>query len=352
VRLDDAIFDLPYFATNAGQPVYIKFQSFNQWGHGVVDLANCLVYPVVPLPLGAAAPSSAAWTAVGTTLSNAGQSIPAIVVTGASDNPSATAIDFEYRVTGASTWTSAGMGNANATSKIITSVQSGQTYDVSVIYIVGGVVSNREIVASAITVGTIAGGSTGAPGTNLINDSVAGSGKTVVLPSSGHVDIILTGLGAASGGDLTYSKSGGYSGDLYGGAAGGTAVVLGFPASGQTLTYTLPSTTGSPATCTGTGLNISANSGANATSTAAGTPGGSATVTTATGASATHAYTGHAGGLTDTWDGGGAANISGAYVDQTTAYAGALAPGGGAPGQMYAAVVAGAGACLQIIARA
>jgi hypothetical protein len=348
VRLDEAIFDFPYFATNADQPVYIKFQSFNQWGHGVQSLSDCLVYTIVPIPLGAAAPSSAAWTAVGTTLSNAGQSIPAIVITGASDNPSATAIDFEYRVTGTTIWISAGMGNANATSKIIASVQSGQTYDVSVVYIVGDIVSNREIIASAITVGAIATG--GAVGSNLINDSSAGSGKTVVLPGSGHVDIILTGIGGSGNGVMSGGLKDGFTTTNYGGGAGGTVVIHGFPASGQTLTYTLPSAVGSAATCTGTGLNITANSGTSATTSAEGA-GGTATVTTATGASSTNAYTGHNGGLTDTWDGGGAANISGAYTDQTTDGTGGIAPGGGGAGAL-GAVQPGAGACLQIIARA
>jgi hypothetical protein len=355
VRLDDAIFDFPYFATNAGQVVYVKFQSFNLWGLGIVDLSDCLVYSITPTQIGSAAPSSAAWTAVGTVLSNAGQSIPAIVITGASDNPSATAIDFDYRVTGTSIWASGGMGNPTTTRKEITSVQSGQTYDVSVLYLVNGVPTFREIIASAITVGTISGGSGGSgPGTTLLNDSVSGSGKTFVLPAGSytHVDIVLTGIGGAGSGYVTGDVKDGWTYTDYGGSAAGAAVVLGFPASpGLTITYTLPGSTGSAATATATGLSISANSGVNAPSGGPGTPGGSATITTATGASATHAYTGHAGGLVDSWDGGGAADITGTYVDQTTDSQPGLSPGGGGAGGSFTSQP-GAGACLQIIARA
>jgi len=81
-RLDQAIFKFPYLATQAGQIVYVKFQSFNLWGAAAQPLSDCVPYTAVPVPLGARAPSGSAWSAIGTTLSNGGQSIPAIVITG------------------------------------------------------------------------------------------------------------------------------------------------------------------------------------------------------------------------------------------------------------------------------
>lgn len=348
VRLDEAIFDFPYFPASVGQIVYVKFQSFNRWGFAAQSLADCLVYPIVPVPVGATSPATAAWSAVGTTLSNAGQSIPAIVITGASDNPSATGIDFEYRVTGASVWASAGVGSGLTTRKEITSVQSGQTYDVSVLYLVNGIPSNREIVASAIVVGSV--GTAAAPGAVLINDGVAGSGKTFTCPagSYGHVDIILTGKGGAG----NYGSSGKGDVTYYGGGGGGAAVKVTYAVTpGATVfTYTLPASVGSAATCTAASLSLTANSGADATSSASGAGG------SASGGSSN--YTGHTGGLIDGQDGGGAADASGTYVDQTSVGVGGIAPGGGGCGAGYDASTGlftgalGAGASLQIIARA
>ncbi len=345
-RLNGATFPFPYLAPHVGNLLYAKFQSFNLWGHAVVPLSDCIAYPFAPVAAPGAAPGSAAWTAVGTTLSNGGVSIPAIVITGSSDNPSATSIEFDYRVTGTTLWQTAATGHSNATGCTITSVASGQSYDVSVLYIVGGVPSNREIIATGLVVGTAATG--GSPGTTLLNDAVAGTGKTFTCPagSYGHVDVVLTGPGGNG-----YIAYGGKIVIAYGGGAGGVAVKLSFAVTPGTtvFTYTIPSAIGSAATCTATGLSLTANSGTSATS------GGEGTGGTASGG--TNDYTGHNGGLTDAWDGGGAANISGSYVDQTTDGQPGLAPGGGGAGGVYDSTLAawvaalGAGASIQIIAR-
>ena len=104
VRLDSAIFDFPFLATNTGKTAFVKFQSFNQWGQAETPLTNCNAYPFVSSPYGSSAPGASAWTAIGGTLSNGGQSIPALIVTGASDNPSAQLIAFYYRPHGSGAW--------------------------------------------------------------------------------------------------------------------------------------------------------------------------------------------------------------------------------------------------------
>jgi hypothetical protein len=349
IRLDDAIFDFPYLATQAGQTVSVKFQSFNLWGLGVTTLQNCIAYTAVPIPAGARPPSSAAWTAIGTVLSNGGQSTPAIIITGHSDNASASGVEFFYRPTGTSAWISAGISSNATTQKVITSIQANQTYDVAVAYIVGGVLTALQIITSG---GATSGGgaSGGAPGTSLLNDAVAGSGKTFTCPTGAyaHVDIVLTGFpgaGSGSGGKGGYSDTGG---------GGGMAVVVkGFPVTPGTtvFTYTLPSAVGSNATCTATGLSLTAKPGANATSTASGAGATTSGVTnTATGATSVTNYAGHNGGLTDTWDGGGAANLAGTYADNTSDNAPGALPGQGGAGSWIGAQPGG-GCNLLIIAR-
>jgi len=349
IRLDDAIFDFPYLATQAGQTVSVKFQSFNLWGEGVTPLQNCIAYTAVPLPAGARPPSSAAWTAIGTVLSNGGQSTPAILITGRSDNASATGIEFFYRPTGTSAWISAGISSNATTQKIITSIQASQTYDVAVAYIVGGVLTPLQIVTSG---GTTSGGgaSGGAPGTSLLSDSVAGAAKAFTCPagSYAHVDIVLTGFpGAGSG-------AGGKSGFADTGGGGAMAVVVkGFPVTPGTtvFTYTLPSAVGANATCTATGLSLTAKPGANATTSVSGAGAATSGVTnTATGSTSVTNYAGHNGGLTDTWDGGGAANISGAYADNTTDNSPGALPGQGGAGSWLGAQPGG-GCNLLIVAR-
>ena len=155
VRLDNAIFDFPYLATQQGAPVFVKFQSFNLWGNAAQALSDCVVYTITPNPQGAAAPSSSAWTSTGGTLSVGGVVVPAIQINGASDNPSASSVVFLYRVHGASSWVDAGLAPNTATQKDITSVIASTQYDVGVAYVVNGVVG----AISAIGVVT-----TGAPG--------------------------------------------------------------------------------------------------------------------------------------------------------------------------------------------
>jgi hypothetical protein len=321
VRLDAAVYQFPFFAVQAGVSVFVKFQSFNLWGEALQPLANCKAYSFVPYPQGSRAPGPAAWTAVGTVLSNNGVSTPALVITGQSDNPNASAIEFDYRVTGTSAWISAGMYGPGTTRCQITSIQSGQSYDVSVLYYVNGIPSNREILGST-TSGGGTGGGTGSPGNALLNDYNPGTGKTFTCPpgSYAHVDIVLTGTPGAGNGS---SGSGGknVNPNDTGGGGGGVTIVKGFPVTPGTtvLTYTLPTTLGPDATCTATGLAISAKAGTNATTTTSGTGGPASTGNTATGATSTTAYAGHTGGAVDHWDGGGPGAVMAVAAGTVTA---------------------------------
>lgn len=183
------------------------------------------------------------------------------------------------------------------------------------------------------------------PGTVLLNDSTAGAGKTFTLPGGNQytrVDVIVISKGGSGNG-----TSGGKGGAVdYGGSGASTAVYLNLPVTpgSSGATYTLPSTSGVAATCTLAGASLNAPGGIDATGSASG-----AAPSIATGG--TTNYAGHAGGLIDTWDGGGAANSSGSYTDNTTdGTAGTLAGQGGAGN--YTVPSAGGPATLQIIARA
>lgn len=372
VRLDDAIFKFPYLAVQAGVAVDVKFQSFNLWGEGVQDLTDCIAYTIVPIPLGARTPGSSAWSAVGTQLSNAGQSIPALVITGTPDNPSAQLVDFFYRVTGTSTWAAAGSSSISTPPtfmrKEIVSVQSGQNYDVAVAYSVNGnltalqQLSGGPFQAGSVATGPSGGGSGATPGTTLLNDSTAGSGNTFTCPtgSYAHVDIVLTGFPGAGNGQLSGSKTGGYSTVDRGGGGAGVVIAKGFPVTpGSTvITYTLPSAVGSDATATATGLSLTAHPGTNATTSASGAGAAASTGNSATGATSVTAYAGRNGGLTDIWDGGGPgatmAASSGTVTspgadNKTDGSAGAISGQGGA-GSAFAPQPGG-GCNILIVAR-
>ena len=233
VRLDAAIFQFPYLAPNVLQPFYVKFQSFNQWGLGTESLADCIAYAFVPVPVGAASPGASAWTAVGTTLSNNGQATPAIVVTGASDNPSATGIDFEYRVTGTPVWASAGIGNAGHR-KEITSVPTEP--DLRRLGSHRSTACPRHGRSSPRHRGRRHIDGTRALDFRPSERQRARRRKTFTCQAGayGHVDIVLTGIGGAGSG---VSSGKGWAVD-YGGSGGGTAVNLSFAVTPGTTTFT------------------------------------------------------------------------------------------------------------------
>src|SRR6202012_2341701 len=100
IRLDEGIFDFPYNAANVGQTFYVKFQSFNLYGQAALSLADCNVYTITPTAAAGAPPGSRAWSRAGGSITLGGATEPAIIVTGAFDNASASGVIVYYRVTG------------------------------------------------------------------------------------------------------------------------------------------------------------------------------------------------------------------------------------------------------------
>jgi len=304
VRLDDAIFQFPYLAPTAGQTVYVKFQSVNLWGRAAQDLASCNPYTMTPAALGAAAPSGSAWTAVGGTLSNASQSIPALIITGASDNPSATGVAFFYRVSGGMAWTSAGLHPISTTSYDITAVSPAQTYDVGVAYQVNGVIGSITVIATNQTVGSVSAPGSTVPGDVITATRTGGSGS-ITLPGGSytHVDIVLSG---ADGG-CYYEFIHGTTYSIHDGGQGGSATYAGLSVTPGTtvISWSLgvrgtnesigAATAGGASTVTSPAMT--ANGGGGGTNSAAGA-GGTATggTTNTTGAAGTIAVNGGSNG--------------------------------------------------------
>lgn len=331
IRLDDSVFKFPLFAPQVGEVVYVKFCSFNVYGRATESLAAAYVHAVIPIPIGAAPAGSAAWVATGTTFNNVGQSIAAIVYTGASDNPSADGVAFLYRLTGSTAWVSSGWLPITITRHEITSVTSDTQYDTAVQYLVNGV-PGQILVLGTITVGqtSTTGGSGGGapPGTVdsvLLSDSVPGVGKTYTCVSGtyGHIDIELV----ANGGQGSADFPGGKTPPTYtGGGGGGFSQKLTIPVTpGVTVvTYTIRAQgSGSTSTCSVGAVSLTCNPGTSASGLTQGVGG------TASGGDTN--TTGHNGGLTNTYDGGGC----GGGVDQTNFGQGGTTPGGGGSGMNY-----------------
>ena len=279
VRLDNAVFKLPYLAANVGQTIWVKFQSFNPFGQAEVSLSDCIAWPIVPVPAAGAAPG-ASWSVAGITLANAGVSTPALRITGASDNPSATAVIFYYRVTGTGPWISAGQHPINTTQLDITAIAAGADYDAGVAYLVGGVITAIATIATGVAVGVPSTGV--ADGTILFASSTPG-GFSYTVPSGyplAHVDIVLTG----ADGTNRYTRSEGIEALAQSGGAGGVATYAGLAVTGGStvIAGTLVGPGGGSATVTSPPLTAVA--GANATLTTPGA-GGSASggTTNATG---------------------------------------------------------------------
>jgi len=287
VRLDSSVFQFPYLATNVGQTLYVKFQSFNPFGQAEVSLADCIAYPIVPVPSAGAAPGSA-WTASAVTLANAGVSIPALQITGASDNPSATAVIFYYRVTGTGAWVSAGQHPINTTVFNITSVAPGADYDAGVAYLVGGVITGIATIGTGIAVGVPA--IAVADGTILFSSSTPGA-FSYTVPSGytlAHVDIVLAG----ADGDNSYIRPVGILILSRAAGAGGVATYAGLAVTGgsTTIAGTLVGP-GAGGEATVTSPAMTANSGGNAAPGvlgAGGTASGGTTNTTGSTGGAFH----------------------------------------------------------------
>ena len=96
-----------------------------------------------------AAPLSANWGISGAT---SGEGFPALLVTGASEMPSADAVVIDYRLTGTEEWTSSAILSAvGPVSHVIAPLKSTTAYDVRIGYRVGTSVGNFTLFANVTT---------------------------------------------------------------------------------------------------------------------------------------------------------------------------------------------------------
>lgn len=104
-----------------------------------------------------AAPGAGAWSAEGVTFTGGGTSIPAIVVTGAADNPTASETIVEFKPHAGSSWAVAAIGPASSTNRVeITGLTPATLYDVRISYRVRGVLG-ASLELTSITSGTFSG---------------------------------------------------------------------------------------------------------------------------------------------------------------------------------------------------
>lgn len=299
VRLDAACVALPFLVSQSGASAYVKFQSFNLWGEVETPLQNCIAYAFTPSPNAAAQPGSSAWSASGGVLSNAGQSIPVITVTGACDNPVATNIEFYVRLTGAGAWTPSLLTSRTATVVQLTNIAPNQSYDVGVAYLVGGALTPVQQIASAVTAGAVA---TSAAAGGVLFDSHISGAWSFACPAGSYGHVMIEAWGADGGEyyaayfgpgdyDIKLGGSGGYSAyasyavtpgtSAFGGTIGATGFVGGASGTGHS------GASGAGGGTTVTTPAISTNGGGAATSSAGGAAGaaGSGGTTNTAGAS-------------------------------------------------------------------
>ena len=109
--------------------------------------------PVIPVP------RDGSWAISGTSIISADATVPALIVTGATDAATVEAVVLEYRayVSGQSPgagWISAGVFEPSLTRLEIVSVQGGTPYEVAVSYQRKGFTGDRRIIGPVVTGGT------------------------------------------------------------------------------------------------------------------------------------------------------------------------------------------------------
>lgn len=97
------------------------------------------------------APLAGSWTLTATSVTSAGGTQPALVITGATDNDAANGVVFEYRISGSSVWIPAGIEPPTITRKEILGVNPATAYDVAVRYLSNGGQSARLILSTGTT---------------------------------------------------------------------------------------------------------------------------------------------------------------------------------------------------------
>ncbi len=98
------------------------------------------------------APASTAWAITATAIKNDTVTLPAIVVTGATDDPNAATIIFEYRPLGSSEWLNGGEYPRTTNRVELTSVTTGTAYEVAVSYR-----TNLNVIGERLILGATAG---------------------------------------------------------------------------------------------------------------------------------------------------------------------------------------------------
>ncbi len=288
--------------------------------------ARMLGISVISGVLASESPGEEAWSVEGATFSDNGVGIPALVITGLINNPTAERIMFEYRVHGEPNWAAAGLESVDTIRKEITAVTPGTAYDVAISYVFAGVQGAR-LVLGPVNAGSLIipiPGNAVPDGTVLFTQNVPGSWTFAIPEGVTHVDIEIWGGGGGGahtyvpgdaitprggGGGGGYSKKAAYAVaelDEFGGTVGaggqGGAGGAAYP--------------GTATTCAT--LSMNANGGGAGT-TSAGGGGGTA--------SGGNVNTSGSAGTVST--GGGAGNGGG---PQTTLVMPGTAPGGGASG--------------------
>jgi len=166
----------------------------------------------------AAAPNSPPWQAIGTTLTNSGVAMPAIVVTGTVENPAATNVIVRTRLSsGPGPWTHYDSPPAPVAGRIeITGLASGETRDIGLSYLVRGV-QGAELVIASITAGAFAGSGAGSVVTPTPSVSWSAMSVTGTAPLSatsaaqtigGITAPISLTLNFTGAGTLAYVKNG------------------------------------------------------------------------------------------------------------------------------------------------
>jgi len=121
------------------------------------------------------APVAGSWSLIADIFVDGGVSVPALVITGACDNPLADAVIFEFRPVGAAEWAGAGIEASNIGRKEIPGLTNGTAYEAAVSYRVRGVIGMRRVLAS-VTSGAAA--LPPGPGARIP------SGRSVTYPTS------------------------------------------------------------------------------------------------------------------------------------------------------------------------
>lgn len=138
---------------------------------------------LVPAEAAVTPPDPSEWAFTAETLTEGAAAVPALVFSGAVDNPRAEQVIFEYRVldTPERPWAGAGVEDPNVIRKEVTSVTSETIYEGSVAYRIGNRVSER-LILGPVTAGVFVPPGGDAPPASALRSSV-GSGS--VLTTSG-----------------------------------------------------------------------------------------------------------------------------------------------------------------------